>query len=65
VGLTASLNGMEKGKFLNLPGLELRPLGRPARSHLLSRLSLNNNNDILHVCTNSKKIYNKESCKTV
>jgi hypothetical protein len=28
----ASLDEMEKRKFLTLPGLELQPLGRPARS---------------------------------
>jgi hypothetical protein len=29
---SADLNDVEKRKFLTLPGLELRPLGRPARS---------------------------------
>jgi hypothetical protein len=33
------LNDMEKWKFLTPPGLELRPLGRPARSQSLYRLS--------------------------
>jgi hypothetical protein len=28
----AGLDNLEKRKFLTLPGLELRPLGRPARS---------------------------------
>jgi hypothetical protein len=28
----AGLDDVEKRKLLNLPGLELRPLGRPARS---------------------------------
>jgi hypothetical protein len=32
VGPIAGLDDMEKRKFLTLPGLELRPLGRPARS---------------------------------
>jgi hypothetical protein len=32
------LDDVEKGKFLILPGLELRPLGRPARSQSLYRL---------------------------
>jgi hypothetical protein len=31
----AGLDDVEKRKFLTLPGLELRPLGRPARSQLL------------------------------
>jgi hypothetical protein len=35
----AGLDDVEKRKFLTLPGLELRPLGRPARSQLLYRLS--------------------------
>jgi hypothetical protein len=34
----AGLDEMEERKFLNLPGLELRPLGRPARSLSLYRL---------------------------
>jgi hypothetical protein len=33
-----SLAGVEKRKFLTLPGLELRPLGRPALSQSLYRL---------------------------
>jgi hypothetical protein len=32
------LNDMEKRKFLTLPGLEFRPLGRPANSQSLYRL---------------------------
>jgi hypothetical protein len=34
----AGLEDVEKRKFLILPGLELRPLGRPARSQSLYRL---------------------------
>jgi hypothetical protein len=34
----AGLDTAKKRKFLTLPGLELRPLGRPARSQSLSRL---------------------------
>jgi hypothetical protein len=37
-GHTAGLDDVEKRKFLNLPGLELRPLGRPARSQSLYQL---------------------------
>jgi hypothetical protein len=33
------LDDVEERKFLTLPGLELRPLGRPARSQSLYRLS--------------------------
>jgi hypothetical protein len=38
VNLRAGLDDVEKRKFLTLPGLELRPLGRPARSPSLYRL---------------------------
>jgi hypothetical protein len=38
-GPQSRLDAPEKRKFLTLPGLELRPLGRPARSHSLYRLS--------------------------
>jgi hypothetical protein len=38
VDLRAGLDGVEKRKFLTLPGLELRPLGSPARSQSLYRL---------------------------
>jgi hypothetical protein len=34
----AGLDDLEKRKFLPPPGLELRPLGRPARSQSLYRL---------------------------
>jgi hypothetical protein len=34
----AGLDSAEKRKFLTLPGLELRPLGRPVRSQSLYRL---------------------------
>jgi hypothetical protein len=40
VGPTGSLHVVEKRKFLTLPGLELRLLGRPARSQSLHRLTL-------------------------
>jgi hypothetical protein len=37
-GPRVSLDDLEKRKFLTLPGLELRPLGRLARSQSLYRL---------------------------
>jgi hypothetical protein len=40
VGPRAGLDDVEKSKFLTLPGLELRLLGRPARSQSLYRLRL-------------------------
>jgi hypothetical protein len=39
VGPRAGLDDVEKRKFLTLPELELRLLGRPARSQSLYRLS--------------------------
>jgi hypothetical protein len=38
VGPRAALDDVEKRKFLALPGLELRPLGRPARNQSLYRV---------------------------
>jgi hypothetical protein len=48
VGPRAGLNGMEKSKFLTLPGLELRPLGRPARSQSLYQLRYPGPNNLYH-----------------
>jgi hypothetical protein len=39
VGPRAGLDDVEKRKILSLLGLELRPLGHPARSQSLCRLS--------------------------
>jgi hypothetical protein len=39
VGPRAGLDDVDKWKFLPPPGLELRPIGRPARSQSLYRLS--------------------------
>jgi hypothetical protein len=39
VGPRAGLDDVEKRKIFTLPGFELRPLGRPARSQSLYRLS--------------------------
>jgi hypothetical protein len=38
VGPRGGVDDVEKRKFFNLLGLELRPLGRPARSQSLYRL---------------------------
>jgi hypothetical protein len=38
VGPGDSLDDVDERKFLTLPGFELRPLGRPARSQSLYRL---------------------------
>jgi hypothetical protein len=48
----AGLDDVEKRKFLNLPGLELRPIGRPARS--LSPYGLRVyliNSTVYNICT--------------
>jgi hypothetical protein len=37
MGPTAGLDDVERTKFLTLPGLEFRPLGRPARRQALYR----------------------------
>jgi hypothetical protein len=37
-GPTAGIDDVQKGKFPTLPGLKLRPLGRPVRSQSLYRL---------------------------
>jgi hypothetical protein len=37
VGPKAGLDDVEKRKFLTLPGLELQPIGLPARSQSLQR----------------------------
>jgi hypothetical protein len=39
VGPRTGLGDVERRKFLPLPGLEVRPLGRPASSQSLHRLS--------------------------
>jgi hypothetical protein len=48
-GPRACLDDMEKWKFLPPPGLELRPLGRPARSQSLYRLRYSGSYILWHV----------------
>jgi hypothetical protein len=43
------LDDVDKRKFLTLPGLELRPLGRPARSRSLYRLSYPGSSSVWYV----------------
>jgi hypothetical protein len=47
VDLRTGLDDLEKRKFLTLPGLELRPLCRPARSQSLNRLRYPGSHNIL------------------
>jgi hypothetical protein len=54
----ASQDDVEKRKFVILPGLELRPLGRPIRSQSLYRLRLDKTQNITNTCFN---IYNLSS----
>jgi hypothetical protein len=50
------LDDVEKSKLLTLPGLELRPLGRPARSQSLYRLSYPGSNSWICKEENYSKI---------
>jgi hypothetical protein len=47
---------MEKGKFFTLPGLQLRPLGRPARSQSLYRLQLANKGQLTFTTHYNKSV---------
>jgi hypothetical protein len=57
VDLRAGLDDLEKRKFLTLPGHELRPLGRPARSQSLYRLSYHFNRVPLENESNALPFY--------
>jgi hypothetical protein len=48
----AGLHEIEKRNFLTLPGLELRPLGLPARSQSLYRLRY-----VTILCNHLQKVY--------
>jgi hypothetical protein len=50
VGPRAGLDDVEKRKFLTLLGLELRPLGRPARSQSLYQLHYPSSHDKSQSC---------------
>jgi hypothetical protein len=49
MGTRTGVDDMEKIKFLPLPGLKLQPLGRPARSQPLYRMSYPGSNYLSHV----------------
>jgi hypothetical protein len=49
VGSRAGLDDLEKRKFFTLPGLELRPFGRPVRSQSLYRLSYSGSQNFLNI----------------
>jgi hypothetical protein len=57
----AGLKDVEKRKFIILPELELRPLGRPARSQSLYRLSYPGSFNLIHlICDRIGDILIKE-----
>jgi hypothetical protein len=57
VGPRAGLDDVEKRKFLTLRGLEIRSLGRPARSQSLYRLRYPDS----FIMTPSERKYNKQT----
>jgi hypothetical protein len=59
VGPRTGLNDVEKKKFLTLPGLELRPLGRQARSQSLYRQSYPSSLPVLCLFYDAVGIYTK------
>jgi hypothetical protein len=63
VGLRDGLDVVEKRIFLTLLGLELRPLGRPARSQSLYRLRYRSSYG--HLCTNNNNIINNNKRITI
>jgi uncharacterized membrane protein YagU involved in acid resistance len=48
VGTRAGLDDVENRKFLTPPGLELRPLGHPARSQSLYRLRYPGSREVIY-----------------
>jgi hypothetical protein len=56
VGPRAGLYDVEKRKFLTLPGLEIRPFGRPTRSQSLYRLCYPSS--FIHLILDQKLDYN-------
>jgi hypothetical protein len=68
MGWRAGLDDMEKWKFLNVPGLELRPLGRPVRNQSRYRgsywpSSLYRCNSEAAYCKVSVSLLIKRTCK--
>jgi hypothetical protein len=55
VGPRTYLDDVEKRKFLTLSGLELRPLGRPARSQSLYRLRYRGSEDYTGITIKVKR----------
>jgi hypothetical protein len=47
VFFTDGLDDVENRKFLTIPGLELRPLGRPARGQSIYRLPYSGSYDVI------------------
>jgi hypothetical protein len=62
VGARAGLDNMEEWKFLTLPGLELRPLGHPARSQSLYRLRYPGSLIIMQIVANYVLMWGYTRC---
>jgi hypothetical protein len=54
---TARLDDLENRKFMTLPGLELRPLSRPARGQSLYRLRYPESLPVTSFITSNYKMY--------
>jgi hypothetical protein len=52
VGPRAGLDDVEKRKFLTLPGIELRRLGRPARNQSLDEMGVASSTHCREALTN-------------
>jgi hypothetical protein len=61
VDARASLDNVEKRKFLTLLGFELRPLGRPAHSQSLYRLRYPSSQETLVISENTEKRAERKS----
>jgi hypothetical protein len=62
VGPRTGVDDVEKRNFLTLSGLELRPLGRPARSQSLYRLSYPGSGTTHNL---AKRLRNIKSCLNI
>jgi hypothetical protein len=56
----ARMDDVEKRKFFALPGLELRPFGRPARSQSLYRLRYPSSLVNVHTRKHTERCFNTE-----
>jgi hypothetical protein len=63
----AGLDDVEKRKFLTLSGLELRPLGRPARTQSYTDCAIPASKQAVHIIPRTSMVYEivLMCCKTV